>query len=299
MALQECTLNLDRTRRELRPHGTLEFPCAAYSSRYPNREHMEIPWHWHEELEVIYVVEGTLQLQVPGQVCHIQKGESIFINSSILHQGVAAPSCEIKSLVFHPNLIAGSNDSVFSQRYLSPLMQFPLLDALHCTEQYHWQQHITQCIIDAFEAVASNPLGYEFTVREKLSRICLILYSQYESDILENQLIPSQDHLRIRCMLDFMHHHYGDNLTLLQIASSVGIGERECLRCFKRMIQISPMQYLLKYRITQSASMLLNQPTDSIAEISSRCGFDSPSNFSQAFKRFFKCTPMAYRKEHL
>ena len=37
MALQECRLNLDRKLKELRPHGTLEFPCAGYSSYYTGR----------------------------------------------------------------------------------------------------------------------------------------------------------------------------------------------------------------------------------------------------------------------
>ena len=32
MALQECRLNLNQKLKELRLHGTLEFPCAGYSS---------------------------------------------------------------------------------------------------------------------------------------------------------------------------------------------------------------------------------------------------------------------------
>ena len=38
MALQECRLNLNQKLKELRPHGTLEFPCAGYSSYYTGRQ---------------------------------------------------------------------------------------------------------------------------------------------------------------------------------------------------------------------------------------------------------------------
>ena len=56
------------------------------------------------------------------------------------------------------------------------------------------------------------------------------------------------------------------------------------------------MQYLIKYRVTQAASLLLKNPDKSIAEISIQCGFESPSNFSQMFKRYYRCTPREYRK---
>ena len=62
MALQECGLNLDRGLKELQPHGTLEFPCAGYSARYTGQQRDGIPWHWHEELELLYVQEGACLL---------------------------------------------------------------------------------------------------------------------------------------------------------------------------------------------------------------------------------------------
>ena len=98
-------------------------------------------------------------------------------------------------------------------------------------------------------------------------------------------------------MLDFIHEYFAEELSLSQIARSADISERECLRCFQRGIQISPMQYLLKYRVTRGAAMLLQTPNSSISEISFQCGFNSSSNFSQMFKRFYKSTPRNYRKE--
>ena len=67
MALQDCALNLNRTGRELQPHGTPDFPCAGYSSVYTDSAGDVVPWHWHEDLEIIYVESGHLRLQVPGK----------------------------------------------------------------------------------------------------------------------------------------------------------------------------------------------------------------------------------------
>ena len=140
-------------------------------------------------------------------------------------------------------------------------------------------------------------MGYEFVVRDELSRICCSLYCHYAHAMDSGEPVPDTDNIRIQKMISFIHEHFNENLDLAQIARAADIGERECLRCFKRAIQTSPMQYLLKYRVTQGASMLLRSPGSSISTIAGMCGFNSPSNFSQMFGRFFKCTPREYRRD--
>lgn len=96
-------------------------------------------------------------------------------------------------------------------------------------------------------------------------------------------------------MLEYIHKHFSGDISLADIAKAADISERECLRCFRKTIQLSPIQYLLKYRIMQGAELLRRNPTDSISEIASLCGFDSPSNFARLFKRFYNYTPREYR----
>ena len=96
-------------------------------------------------------------------------------------------------------------------------------------------------------------------------------------------------------MLEYIHQNYARELTLPDIARAADIGERECLRCFQKTIQCSPIQYLLKYRVTQGAELLLRHPERSVSELSLACGFGSPSNFAKQFRRFYRCTPREYR----
>ncbi|MDF2886808.1 MAG: cupin [Lacrimispora sp.] len=296
MALQKCGLNLNRNRLELQPHGTLDFPCAGFCSQHTDSSDDIIPWHWHEEMEIIYVASGRLKLRVPGKTVCLQQGEAVFINSNILHFAAAETHCEIHSLVFHSTLITGQDQSIFALRYITPLINCMTLNICHLTLAYIWEKIIVSDFIHAFDAIVLEPSGYEFTVRENLSHFCLTLYQQYEQEVEKEYNHQNQDSMRMRKMLDFIHEHYSDHITLAQIAKSADIGERECLRCFQKEIQISPMQYLIKYRVTLSATMLSQTPGSSISEISTKCGFDSPSNFSQMFKRFFLCTPGDYRK---
>ncbi|MFQ7878204.1 hypothetical protein [Enterocloster sp.] len=99
------------------------------------------------------------------------------------------------------------------------------------------------CQTDAFNRAFRIEGGAASTihVRENLSFICFSLHERYahEIDLGETGLDP--DSRRIQIMLEYIHQHYCENLDLTQIARSADIGNRECLRCFKRSIQNSPM----------------------------------------------------------
>ena len=153
-----------------------------------------------------------------------------------------------------------------------------------------------QAFREACNALAAERPGYEFAVRDKLSAVCMALYRHYAADFQQaGPLRSNLDEVRMQQMLTCIQENFSHGLTLADIARAAGIGERECLRCFQKTIHIPPMQYLLKYRIMQGADILLARPDESIAQVAAACGFDSPSNFSQQFRRFYRCTPREYR----
>lgn len=297
MALQECGLNLDQGLKELQPHGSLEFPCAGYVSCCTEKQEDIIPWHWHEEMEIVYVESGQMEMKIPTKSFFLKKGDCLVINSNELHYGAAVVECELHSLVFNPSLIAGDESFVFAKKYIQPLLTCNNFCGYHIKSGD--DENVVHWITSAFEALSGDCCGYEFIVREMLSHICLFLYEELNLQADMQDILLNQDNLRIRKMLEFIYKNFANDLSLSEIAAAANIGERECLRCFQKTIQISPIQYLLKYRIMQGAEMLLGSPTDSISEIAALCGFDSPSNFSKTFKHFYNCTPREYRKRNV
>ncbi len=297
MALQECSLNLNRELKELKPHGTIDFPCAGYDCYYVNRPEDAIPWHWHEELEIIFIKEGRLEVKIPSKTFYVEAGDCFAINSNVLHYGMAADECVLQSFVFSPTLIAGNEDSAFAKKYMHPLTScrafthYPILRSEH--------KELVESFCKAFEAMVEEPFGYELIVRDNLSRICLFLAEEFKDQLDIPNAMQSQDDLRIRKMLEYIHENYANDITLGEIASVADVGERECLRCFQKTIQLSPIQYLLKHRILRGAEMLLQNPDYSVADVAMACGFDSPSNFSKLFKRFYVYTPREYRARYL
>ena len=295
MALQKCGLNLNRVSRELQPHGSLEFPCAGYSSHHTESPEDVIPWHWHEEMEIVQITEGQMKIKTPAASFLLKKGQTAVINSNILHYAAAAPECTLHSLVFSPALITGGKESIFAKKYIQPLLSCHMFSC--CQIDQDAGKHVSEWFNCAFDALANDRRGFEFIVRENLSHICFYLYSKFEPQIDLRSSILNQDNIRIQKMLNFLHRNFADSLSLKEISRAADISERECLRCFQKMLQISPIQYLLKYRVMQGAEMLIRNPSSSVSEIAADCGFDSPSNFTKIFKRFYNCTPREYRNK--
>lgn len=293
MAIEKCGLNLNADQRELRSHGTLEFPCAGYREYHTDQAEDGVPWHWHDELEAVYIVAGQFRVQVPGQSYTMRPGDFLLINTGVLHSAAAEPFCELYCMVFSAQLIAGRSDSVFAKKYLGPLLGCAAFRAYRFDPAA--QADLIGGFAAAFLALERDDPGFEFAVRSNLSALCLALYKQLAPQFAAPQTEPRPDDLRVRKMMHYIQTNYAAPLTLAQIAREANIGERECMRCFQRTIQLSPMQYLLKYRILQGADRLLASPTENVSEIAAACGFDSPSNFSKLFRRYFGATPRAYR----
>lgn len=290
MGLQTCGLNRNHAQKELQPHGTVEFPCAAYASRHTDAPGDTIPWHWHEELEVIFVAAGTLKLQIPGGEYLLQEGSLVVLNSNVLHSLSGHPAGALRSMVFSPFLITGGADTVFYKNYVRAL--------LACPDFSVWQAEPgpdVKRFSAAFSAMETDAFAYEFTVRENPSQLLLHCYAQLLPRLSAQKPAKSADTVRIEQMLQYMQASYAEPIALADIAQAAGLSERECLRCFHRTISDSPVQYLLKYRLMQGAVLLRASPAASIAEVSAACGFDSPSYFSKQFRRFYQRPPREYR----
>lgn len=289
MEIKACVFDIDHTRRELQAHGTPEFPCAAYETLYTAGPEGDICWHWHEDMELWQVLEGEMELRVPGQALLLRAGECAAVNANTLHAGKTGRACRLRALVFHPSLVAGGEDTVFARRYVRPLVSCAAFDACALGAQER------QAFESAFTALAVGGDGFEFAVREALSRLCLALCRRFVPGGRTNAA-PDLDGERLRAMLAFIHENYERPIQLCEIARAANVSARECLRCFQRAIQTPPMQYLLKYRVQRGAEFLRERP-GTVAQAAAACGFDSPSNFSKNFRRFYGVSPREYRRQ--
>lgn len=295
MALSSCgSLMTDPQGRELIEHGTALFPVACY---YDNISEMEVPWHWHDELEAFVVVSGTARATVNGMDYIVKRGEGFFINAGALH-GVwpeGEEPCRLRSVVFHPRLVGGSVDSILWQKYLEPLLSDTGCPCVHFSGFQEWKREAYSTIREAWQACVDEAEGFEFTVRERLSRLIFLLAKNCPAKEKKPSEKALRDVERIKAMLQYIQEHYGEELTLAKIAQSAAVSENECLRCFRSMTGSSPIQYVKQVRV-QRAAELLEATGQKISEIGAACGFQEMSYFAKVFREVKGCTPKEYRR---
>lgn len=294
----KCTLNLGNDRKELEMHGTPMFPCQGYEGDVRHYLTGEIPWHWHEEFELIYLMKGELQAGTDSSRFLLKEGDALLINSNVLHSGQAkAPgACSYCSFVFHESLISGQAESVLSQKYVRPFLTCRCIPGIHFQSCIPWQKEAADCVRSAYLAYKKEETGYEFLVRNLLSHLWYLMVTHLEPMWREKGSGEDTSAFRIKAMMQYVQDHFQENIELKQLADTVSISERECLRCFQKSLGVSPIQYLMKYRVSVAASLLKGTAL-TISDISSRSGFDSPSYFTVIFKRFMGITPTQYRKQ--
>lgn len=303
---KDCNFNIDRNQKERLHHGSLSFPCASYEATFTNDEGDDIPWHWHDELELIFIEDGALTLQTPSFHFILKKGDGIFVNSGVLHYAVAAPFCSIYSVLFHTDLICCEKDLIFYQKYLKPLITASTSEALLICESSYLTKNYLQIrndfqsayhLLSNYEHARSTTFGVEFTIRNYLSNICIILSKAAIKESKIASAISTLDTCRFKEMLNFIKEQYQKQIHLKDIAASANISSRECLRCFHKITKTSPILYLQNYRLSRSSLLLSNEPYKTVTEIAYSCGFQSSSYFTKIFRQHFHVTPTEYKKK--
>lgn len=105
-----------------------------------------------------------------------------------------------------------------------------------------------------------------------------------------------RDKQRVKAAIQYMQENYQEQLRLDDIAEAAYISRSELCRSFQRTINMTPMEFLMQYRIRQSTVLLKNRDLR-ISDIAEMTGFCSPSHFGSHFHKYMGCTPGEYRHQ--
>ena len=282
---------------------TLEETSESVAAAFPYRGNREVfvpvtnclcPWHWHNEVELFYIEFGCLRYCLPGMTRDFHAGEVGFVNANVLHmtQSLGDGNCVQQEHIFLPRLVGGTSGSAIEQRYVQPLLKNREAELIALPADHPRASGMRRQMDAALRAFQGQAPGYEIAVRDALSALWL--------DVLA--LAPeardrrsSVDDDRLKAMLRFIDAHFAERLTLADIAAAASVGPRESARCFRRALNMSPIEYLLSYRIDR-AGELLRATGRSVTGISLSCGFGSVSYFGKLFREKLGVSPSEYRR---
>ncbi|USE33861.1 AraC family transcriptional regulator [Endozoicomonas sp. SCSIO W0465] len=95
---------------------------------------------------------------------------------------------------------------------------------------------------------------------------------------------------RLERAMKFMHEHYDQTLGVEQLATLANMSPSTFHRNFRQMTASSPIQYLKKLRLSRARELLQDQGLR-VNQAAAMVGYESPTQFSREFKRYFGLTP--------
>lgn len=109
---------------------------------------------------------------------------------------------------------------------------------------------------------------------------------------------PGQAQAALGRAMTYVETHLSDRLTVKAIASAANLSTRSLMRLFRKEIDASVLDFVLRRRVARSRSLLRERDL-TCAEIGFRCGFGSVQHFNRIFRRLEHRTPTEWRNHHL
>lgn len=281
-------------KEELLPGYSPDFPYIASLVDTDQSAGGLIPWHWHREVELFYIVHGVLEYFTPKGSVQFPAGSGGLVNSNVLHmtRSRGSTNCIMMLHIFDPVLISGGAHNRIDQRYVAPLTTSTRLELLMLNQAEH--EPLLELLRQSFR-LSEEEYAYEIRLRSILSRIwCgLLEISRPFLNIGDRENQRSDE--KVKLMLAYIRDHYQEPLSVSDIAASAFISQRECFRSFKTTLRATPLEYLKSCRL-QAACRMLADSNEPVTLVGHSCGLGSSSYFGKTFRRQMGCTPLEYRR---
>ncbi len=118
---QFSKIETDDSLMETVSHGNEAYPFSYYYENLALFDFNCVDWHWHSELEFVYIESGEVSLDVGDSHFMLRAGQGIMINSKILHRLYSKSDAIIPNFLFKPSFIAPT-DSLIYEKYVSPIL---------------------------------------------------------------------------------------------------------------------------------------------------------------------------------
>ena len=261
----------------------------ALLSSYPN---YAAPAHWHDDIEMIFVLSGEMQYKVNRETVTLKENEGILVNARQLHFGFSSKKteCDFICILLHPLILCATY--AYERDFVLPVLCNPNAAFIKLNKNVEWHKIIIENIQSMYSYKDKKIAPMK--IQALFSDIWIQLYENISSK--NNQIKQSADFSVVKKMIGFIQQNYTAKISLADIAASGAVGQSKCCKLFAKYISQTPNMYLTQYRLDKSTELLLK--TDmTITEIAHAVGFGGSSYYAETFRKQCGKSPTEYRNE--
>ncbi|KRE96676.1 hypothetical protein ASG89_30900 [Paenibacillus sp. Soil766] len=291
--INEMTVNLTPYDNEQVEYADPNFRIKIWTIVHPIQASIQYgPWHYHEEVEWISILQGTMTIETTHQTYTLQAGEVMMLGANELHRTHKYGQSHLIYNVCHVDMTAFMDPSLLT--YLAAFTgrsaNLTLLN--EALRKYpSSNQIIHELLNQMLNDITVKKRGYELAVNANLKRL---LYTLIQID--DEQMIEPMDHQlaqKLRPALTYIEQQLEEPCQITDISSKLNYNSSYFAKLFKKGMGMTFTSYVQMRRMKRAEQLLLTE-TWSVTEISGRVGFTSPAQFYQLFKRHFGCSPRQF-----
>jgi AraC-like DNA-binding protein len=245
--------------------------------------------HWHKELELVYILEGSMQIELESATYELGCGDLLVIGSCDVHRYFASPQgCNKVIVQLDESMFDSCGEAFFSRRIASPLLQpGDLLHPLLAREMRKISHEYAEARPGCEAAIKASA----YTIITELIRGMELVERLHDERSRRYEKL-----CRLEQAILYIERNYDQDITVSQAAEHHGYSVPHFSRFFKEATGQAFNEYVNHYRI-RVACQLLRDVEQPITDIAYRSGFNSIETFNRVFKKTTGWTPSAYRSK--
>lgn len=253
-----------------------EFPVQMFTNhiRWPG---IYFPAHWHEHIELHYVLDGQGVFFCNQKPYYVDKGSLFIINSYELHEGISRGD-NMDALVIIFKIDAFSREVADFNAIFQSLIK--------------GDASIRELMEGLYREETEKQFGYKLAMKGKIYELITYLLRNYVAENLTDRenLKRTQNLTRLNTVLQYVQDNYTDLITIAQLADLIHLSEYRFCHLFKESVGKSPLNYINEVRL-KNAHRLLEERDMTISEVATAVGFQDYNNFGRLFRKYYGYTP--------
>ena len=276
--------------KENKPHGTKDDPFSTYHIENAGRS-FQIPVHWHDEFEIIYVKSGLLTVSISGESYIGKAGDAFVVSPGNLHlMGSQTGTVDYYTFLFPLKYISFRTDDMLDEKLLEPLNSGHLMI---CPRVKDTAKELCEQLIEIYEAKKDESESKITTqVRTKIILLQFILEMWKKGFVIEND--TSGRNTVEKEMVSYIQQNFTGKISLKEFGEQFHLSEKYISRYFKEHFHITLSQYITYLRL-ENAKQLLQDTDLSVTETAMQSGYQNVSYFIRSFKKTYGISPLKYR----
>lgn len=249
-------------------------------------EGLNFPAHLHDALELVFVEQGELRMEIGGTEYRLKKGDFVCVFPEVIHayedirsHGEESERNRILLVICGPRMIEETK-SLFLNRYpVNPVLregEYPG-EIVYALDQLVKEEHE----------------GRSLLVQRG---ILLFLIGKLMPLLTLEKIEIPPSHQLVHRLISYMEEHYRERISLTELAAHLGVSKYHLSRIFSKYLHTSFTDYLNQLRLEYAMS-LIRRSSRSFLDIALDSGFESQRTFNRAFQKLHGMTPSQYAAE--